>query len=125
MHSTDRAYRVEVRATGAPVIFADIAIGNEWRRLPETHGPGPGDAYNRERDVLTSTHDYYGALALACSALSRMGSLFHKLDVRLIEYERKVDWSLTEKEVLPLPDAIDDMFARAGAAKRAEEAQCK
>ena len=123
LRSTDQAYRVEIRATGRPLIDRKgHAIGNEWQPLPEVTVPPPGTAYDQARETLTGTHDYYGAIALACSFLSGMGH-FIGAEVRLIQYKREIEHKLTEQAVMPLPNELDELFARAGAAKRHESTE--
>lgn len=119
MSSTDRAYRVEVRAAGRPIVTGDRqAIGRDWEPLPEVKTFPLGTAHDEPRDSLTGTHNYYGAMALACSFMSSLHYSAREVEVRIIEYKRKVDFTLIEKKVMELPNEIDELFSRAGFAEQ-------
>jgi len=121
-HCSDKSYRVEVRATGRPIVSDDRqVIGRDWEPLPEVRTTPLGTAYDQCRDVLTRSHDYYGAIALACSFLSSLHWSAKQVDVRIIEYARSVDFTMTRTKEMPLPNEIDDIFHRAGYAERCSD----
>lgn len=119
-HSTDRAYRVEVRATKAPLVNSDHEyIGHEWTTMPTEKvekGISSGD-----KDTLTRSYNYYAAIAMASIFLANLDWRFTGIEVRIIEYERSIDYKMKVLEIKPFPTEIDDIFARAGLADKAEK----
>ncbi len=122
-HCTDKAYRVEVRATRRSLNYGDhLYVGQEWTALPERRVErGHGVADDEDRDRLTRAHGYYGAIALAASFLDHLGWLDSPgIEVRIVEYRRSIDYTMERLEEKPFPDEIDEIFARAGYADRVD-----
>lgn len=115
------AFKVEVRATGRPVELGGKLIGNDWVLLPTVRTLPYGTSFNDAADALTYTHDYYGAIALAASAMSAMR--LDDIETRVVRFHRKITYELTREEELLLPGAVDRMFADAERARAARESE--
>jgi hypothetical protein len=109
--ATCDAYRVDVRARSKPIQMGNTLVGNEWVRLPTVATFPTGTSHRDAADVLTFTHNYYGAIALATSALS--ASYLDEIEARIVRYRRTVTYTLDLEETLELPGVIDRMFADA------------
>ncbi len=104
-------YRVEVRVgkNRSPVQMGNELIGQEWTSLPTVEGRHLGTSYRDSLHKLTRTHNYHGALARGCSVLSSEPA-GNPLEVRLVEFNLKYEWSLPQTEVIDLADGLDLMF---------------
>lgn len=129
-HSTSHGFRVEIRSIGLrPFEMGGVLIGKDWVRLPTVREfqqsvgvdrmgvvrNGAPQSADSLYDALTDTHSYMGAVALAASTLSGdpLG-----VELRLIEYRRKIDYEVTQTDVLAFPDTIDQMCAFAEARRK-------
>lgn len=119
-HSTTRAYRVEVRATKAPLVNTEHQyIGHEWVDMPTVKVKQ--GIVTDDKDALTRSYNYYAAIAMAATFLANLDWRLTGIEVRIVEYKRSIDYKMTEVKTMPFPNEIDEIFARAGYADRVEE----
>ncbi len=119
-HITNRAYRVETRATKNPLINTKHQhIGRDWVPIPIIEVDIGVDSNNE--DILTHSYSYYAAIALAAQWLANLKNIqAFGIEARLVEYERSIDYKMTELKIMPFPNEMDEIFARAGYADRVD-----
>jgi len=120
--SSETAYRIEIRASHQPLVLpSGEVIATEWMRFPnvEIQGQipgigrdgrpamGAGTASRRIHDVLTDTYSFHAAMALACSWYAQSPELEWRTELRLVEYQREVKYSLTRAKDIPFATGMD------------------